>query len=506
MSDFPPTASEKPKTNARFLLGVVALFLGELRDGLTMINMQSAFLIVSKHYSEKQAGILFFVFGMSQFLFQTPAGYIMDYTDRKVHWLALASVVTTALTLLTATTAKEYGANLGFMVFIKFLQGGVTALIPPGLNSITQGIVGSVGMTKQVSNNEMRNHFGTAIIVLTGSLIAFFTYPDIGTLFIVSPIACVGVIYFLLKIRPEDIDHDAARGLKLTSDTPDDGKTAVSAQYKLTSPDGGAKLDNTPSFKFGFGQQNQEADATNAVPHAATPFDVLRDTTLLIFIIIVFLFHTSNGTVLPLVMQTLAIGEGRTGILMSGLCIIVAQIFMVASAKICGDYSGKWGRKSLFLIGLFSVPVRCFILYVLSGIKNSQEETSVFLSVVILSTQILDGVGAGVFGTMYILVTSDISGGTGRFSLTLGLTTAAMSIGGTVSGYLGQALAQDMGYQKAFSILGVLSLVPALGYLVFMPETLSSAEKDGNVQMTAIDEVAENEEGSERKSKQPSFV
>ena len=28
--------------------------------GLTMINMQSAFLIVSKGYTEKQAGVLFF--------------------------------------------------------------------------------------------------------------------------------------------------------------------------------------------------------------------------------------------------------------------------------------------------------------------------------------------------------------------------------------------------------------------------------------------------------------
>jgi MFS family permease len=300
----------------------------------------------------------------------------------------------------------------------------------------------------------------------------------------------------LFKIRPEDIDHDAARGLKLTSDTPDDGKTMVSAQYKLTGPDGGAKLDNTPSFNFGFGKgvAENEVETPDAAPHAATPFDVLRDGTLLTFIVIVFLFHTSNGTVLPLVMQTLAIGEGRIGILMSGLCIIVAQVFMVGSAKVCGDYSGKWGRKSLFLIGLFSVPVRCFILYVLTGVKNAQDDTSTFLSVVILSTQILDGVGAGVFGTMYILVTSDISGGTGRFSLTLGLTTAAMSIGGTVSGYLGQALAQDKGYQAAFMILGLMSLVPALAYLVFMPETLSSVEKEGSVQMSKIDEAAENEE------------
>jgi hypothetical protein len=44
----------------RLLLRWAALFLGELRDGLTMINMQSAFLIVSKQYTEKQAGILFF--------------------------------------------------------------------------------------------------------------------------------------------------------------------------------------------------------------------------------------------------------------------------------------------------------------------------------------------------------------------------------------------------------------------------------------------------------------
>lgn len=204
------------KTSARFFLGLVALFLGELRDGLTMINMQSAFLIVSKYYTEKQAGILFFVFGMSQFLFQTPAGYIMDSSNHKVALLAGASVATTALTLVTAGTAQEYGANLGLMVFVKFVQGAVTALIPPGLNSITQGIVGGDGMTRQVSDNEMRNHFGTAIIVLTGSVTAYFMYPDIGILFIVSPIACAGVLIFLSRIRPEDIDHDAARGLTAT--------------------------------------------------------------------------------------------------------------------------------------------------------------------------------------------------------------------------------------------------------------------------------------------------
>jgi MFS family permease len=511
------SADGESKLSARFFLGLVALFLGELRDGLTMINMQSAFLIVSKYYTEKQAGILFFVFGMSQFLFQAPAGYIMDYTNRKVGWLAFASVATTSLTILTAATAKEYGANLGLMIFIKFIQGGVTALIPPGLNSITQGIVGSDGMTRQVSDNEMRNHFGTAIIVLTGSLMAFFMYPDIGMLFLVSPVACAGVIFFLFKINPKDIDHDAARGLK-GHEHNNNHSDSIPDLYNLTNTDGTPKQQQqqqqqqTPKNKYGWGRFGTPSgpignpsfnfdggSGDTSTPHvdgASSPLALLKDMTLLTFIIIVFLFHTSNGTVLPLVMQTLAIGEGRIGILMSGLCIIVAQIFMVGSAKICGDYSGLWGRKTIFLVGLFSVPIRCLILYILTGIKNGQEETSVFLQVIILSTQILDGVGAGVFGTMYILVTSDISAGTGRFSLTLGLTSAAMSIGGTVSGYLGQAIAQDLGYQNAFMILGVMACVPAAGYLVFMPETLNGGKGATEGGMSVITEEegrAENE-------------
>lgn len=459
--------SERAKT----VLTRVALFLGELRDGLTMINMQNAFLITSKSYTEKQAGIMFFVFGMSQFLAQTPAGYLMDYSDKKVLLLGGAAIGTTLLTLATAFFAQDYGSNLAFMVFLKFLQGAVTALIPPGLNSITQGIVGSVGMTGQVSMNEQMNHLGTAIIVLTGSLIAFGLYPNIGLLFIVSPIACAGVMYYLSKIKPGDIDHNAARGLK----------TTATQQREV--------VHETPSFNFGT-SANQEEDSSES--KADSPLKVLLDPKLLVFICICFTFHLSNGTVLPLVMQTLAIANGRVGILMSGFCIIIAQIFMVASAHVCGKYSGMYGRKKLFLLGILSVPVRCAILTLLLQIKSMNGENG-FLDILILSTQILDGVGAGVFGTMYVLVTSDISGGSGRFSLTLGLTTAAMSIGGTVSGYLGQALAQDIGYRQAFMILGCMSLIPALLYSLCMPETLSANEAMEKRQMDSIPE--ESHEG-----------
>ena len=106
---------------------------------------------------------------------------------------------------------------------------------------------------------------------------------------------------------------------------------------------------------------------------------------------------------------------------------------------------------------------------------------------------------------MYILVTSDLSGGTGRFSLTLGITTAAMSIGGTVSGYLGEALAEDLGYKAAFIILGLMACIPAFLYLTCMPETLPAHVRSSTSLTTVnrtntmepINEEIENEPSSD---------
>jgi MFS family permease len=316
---------------------------------------------------------------MSQFLFQTPAGYLFDYTERKVLWLSMAAIATTSLTVFTAAFAAPNGENLMLMILVKFVQGAVTSFIPPGLNSITQGLVGSAGMTQQVAINEMMNHLGTAVTVLVGAVVGYILYPDLGFLFIVSVVACVGVIFFLNQIRPEDIDHAAARGF-VNESSESCPPTAMSKDYIPpcdADPDGAANpaptpknISSQPSLNVGLGSISSAFSNAGGTLKADSPLHILRDPVLLTFILIVFLFHTSNGTVLPLVMQTLAIGGGRTGILYSGLCIIVAQVFMVMSAKICGDYSGIYGRKTLFLIGLFSVPLRCLLLALLVMAKG----------------------------------------------------------------------------------------------------------------------------------------
>src|ERR1035441_5235923 len=48
----------------------------------------------------------------------------------------------------------------------------------------------------------------------------------------------------------------------------------------------------------------------------------------------------------------------------------------------------------------------------------------------LVSSQIMDGVGAGIFGVVSVLVIPDLTRGTGRFNLTLGaITTAVGKIG-----------------------------------------------------------------------------
>mmetsp|Transcript_13633 Transcript_13633/g.19496 ORF Transcript_13633/g.19496 Transcript_13633/m.19496 type:complete len:492 (+) Transcript_13633:195-1670(+) len=473
----------KDDSRAKETISNTALFLGEHRDGVTMLNMQNVFLVTSKGYTKKQAGMMFFAFGMSQFLFQAPAGYLMDYSQNKVLLLGASVVVTSLLTLATAAFAAENGGNLGLMIFVKVLQGIATALIPPGLNSITQGIVGTEGMTAQVSQNEMMHHLGTAIIVLTASLLAFVIYPNVGFLFIVSPIACIGVIYYLKLIDAEDIDHREARGLPPKKHVP----KVVSFDVAHTPQSVEDSIIRKPSFNFGFGTSFSHDGTESCSSRANTPLQILKDPQLMVFLLICFSFQLANGTVLPLVMQTLAVGNGRTGILMSGLCIAIAQVFMECSAEVCGKYSAKYGRKPLYVFGILSLPLRCLILTILlTVIENAYYPFSDYIDeVVILFTQILDGIGAGVFGTMYVLVSSDISGGTGRFSLTLGLTTAAITLGGTVSGYFGQALAMDIGYKETFGILGYISCIPSFLYICFMPETLPGMDK-------SISEISEN--------------
>jgi MFS family permease len=71
---------------------------------------------------------------------------------------------------------------------------------------------------------------------------------------------------------------------------------------------------------------------------------------------------------------------------MMSACIVAAQAVMLPIALLVGRTAESWGRKPLFLAGFAILPLRA-VLYTLS-------DNSFWL----IGVQLLDGVGAGIFG------------------------------------------------------------------------------------------------------------
>ena len=185
--------------DARPLLPKAAFFMGDLRDGLPMLNMQFAFLMIDRDFSKTQLGLLMLCFGLAQTACLAPSGYFLDYSNHKIKWVMGAGFFISIFTVLTPLTAAYDGENMGLMIFWKILQGSVCAILPPGFNALTLGIVGATGFTHQVSRNRMAQHLGTATVVVIGTVISYFTYPSIGQLFAVSPLAAIAFWYNLSK-------------------------------------------------------------------------------------------------------------------------------------------------------------------------------------------------------------------------------------------------------------------------------------------------------------------
>jgi MFS family permease len=83
----------------------------------------------------------------------------------------------------------------------------------------------------------------------------------------------------------------------------------------------------------------------------------------------------------------------------------------------------------------------------------------------------MDGVGAGIFGVVSVLVIADLTRGTGRFNLTLGAITTAVGIGAALSQVVAGSIVHHVGFRAGFLFLvGVASAAFAILYL-FMPET-----------------------------------
>ncbi len=281
------------------------------------------------------------------------------------------------------------------------------------------GLVGTRSFARRVGRNESFNHAGNATAgAITGGL-AYFFGPTV-VFWVLAVMAALSVLA-ALRIPPDAIDHDVARG-----------------------------MDHAPG---------------EAHPRPFGFAVLLRNRRLLIFAAAMVTFHLANAAMLPLVGQVLALQNTDVGTALMAMCIVAAQVVMVPMAYLAGAKADSWGRKPIFLAGFAVLMARGF-LYTLS-------DNSYWL----VGVQVLDGVGAGIFGALFPLVVQDLTHGTGRFNLSLGAVTTAWGVGAALSNIVAGWIVVVASYDAAFIALGALAGVGFALYWTAMPETGPNAAK-----------------------------
>jgi predicted MFS family arabinose efflux permease len=296
--------------------------------------------------------------------------------------------------------------------------GAASAVIPPALAALSLGLVGRRRMDARISRNESFNHAGNfAAAALAGTLGQWLGYDWI--FYLVCAFAA-GSAAIVNLINSSEIDHDLARG---GADT--DPEAGARAQHK-------------------------------AIPIRA----LLTHRDLIVFLVSVALFHFGNAAMLPMAGQVLAqTHPGWDTISLSG-CIIAAQLVMVGIAWAVGKaMAAGYGRKTIFLVALAVLPVRGVLFSFTANPFG------------VIAIQLLDGVAAGIFGVIAIVIAADVTRGTGRFNLAQGLVALSVGVGAGLSNLVSGYIVQWFGYPSGFLSLAVIAVAALVFFAALMPET-----------------------------------
>jgi len=107
----------------------------------------------------------------------------------------------------------------------------------------------------------------------------------------------------------------------------------------------------------------------------------------------------------------------------------------------------------------------------------------------LVGVQLLDGVGAGIYGAVFPIIVADLMRGTGRFNIAQGAIITAQGIGAALSTAVAGFIVVHAGYSAAFLTLGGIAAVGLVFYLLVMPETqdLAHNTRAGTVERVAAE-------------------
>ncbi len=393
-------------------LDALNVLLADVRGALgPYLNV---FLVTQQHWTQSSVGLVTTIGGLLGLVLQTPTGATIDATRAK------RALLIVALAILGTGSVLIYAIPTFWPVLIAnaliALAGDVFG---PAVAALTLGLYARTALAHRLGRNAAFDHAGNvAIAVLAGGVGWAFSQRAV---FLMVPVFAALAALATLSIPGAAIDHARARGA--------DG------------------LDGT-------------VNAPGDAPGDASPWRILRERRpLLIFGCCALLFHLANAPLLPLVGQKLAALHPGAATAMMSSCIIAAQLIMLPIALAVGGNADRIGRKPILLVGYAVLPVRA-VLYTLS-------DQSWWL----IAVQLLDGVGAGIFGAITPLIVADLMRGTGRFNIAQGAVATLQGIGAASGGLFAGVIVDHAGTSTAFVAAAFVATVAFTVLIVAMPET-----------------------------------
>jgi len=423
------SGSSTPRQRAGRGLDAANFFLADVRDGLG--PYLAVYLLTEQKWDEASIGIVMSIAGFAGIVAQTPAGALIDATRAKRLVMVCAALIVTCASLILPLFPGFWPVAVS-----QGIAHAAGAIFPPALAAVSLGVVGHRAFTARIGRNETFNHAGNAAAAAIAGGAAYFFGPQV--VFYLLAFMAIASLLSVLAIPEQAIDHDLARGLH---------------------------------------EQAGHRDAGREQPSGLSVLLTCRP--LLIFAVCVALFHLSNAAMLPLVGQKLALQQANLGTSLMSACITAAQFVMVPMAMLVGARADRWGHKRFFLAALLILPIRG-ALYTLSDNKAW-----------LVGVQLLDGVGAGIFGAIFPVIVANLMRDTGRFNVAQGAIITAQGIGAALSTTLAGLVVVKAGYSAAFLTLGA---VAALGFAVCwyaLPETRTQSDEDpGQVTAGSASRVA----------------
>jgi MFS family permease len=184
-------------------LDLLTFLMADVRDGVG--PYRSVFLKGGLHWQSGEIGIAMAASSITAAICQIPAGLLVDSVRAKRLLIVISGLMVGLGCLLVVCVPK-----LVVVLSAQATLGAASAIIPPALAALSLGIVGRKLYPTRVSRNESFNHGGNfAAAILAGTVGQQLGYHWI---FYLVCLFALGSAAAVALIRPEEINHIAARG------------------------------------------------------------------------------------------------------------------------------------------------------------------------------------------------------------------------------------------------------------------------------------------------------